>query len=326
MPVKYNAAIIGCGNIAALYDQPHHSDRVLTHAHAYTLEPRINLCALADVDRQRAIDAAGKWGGTPYNDARKMLEKEDIDIISICVPDEYHESILDLCYLYNPKAVFCEKPLTKNTDSANRIVKEYEDAGIHLAVNFTRRWDQAVQELKKEIMQDKYGRVLNVSCIYTKGILHNGSHLIDLLRFLFGDVADAAVLSGRYDWDETDPTLDAFIRFSNGAQAHIMGADARCYTLFEIDILFEKARIYFDRSGFQMTVYKIEENPIYSGYLDIVEKQCIQTGLNRAISCAVSNIIDAIEGKDKLICSGKDAVIAQETCLKLIHEYQKLGA
>lgn len=325
MGIRYNAAIIGCGNIAALYDQPQHSDHILTHAHAYTLEPRIQLCAMADVDKQKADDATRIWCGTPYYDSKEMLEHENIDIISICVPDEHHEKMLDICYDYRPKAVFCEKPLTLDMQSAERIVNKYSKAGILLAVNFSRRWDPTMQSLKKEFENGTYGDVLNVIGIYTKGILHNGSHLVDILRYLFGDIAEAIPLSAKFDWYENDPTVDAFIKFCGGAQAHIASADARSYSIFEIDILCEKARFHFNKSGLQMMEYGIRDNPIYTGYLELFEKQRVQTGLNKSISYAVSNIIDAIEGKNDIICSGNDALIAQNTCLKLIHDCQKLG-
>jgi len=106
MTVKYNAAIIGCGRIAVLFDQPDQDDKILTHAHAYSLEPRVHLCAMADIDEQKANHAVKVWGGTPYSDVRKMLGQENIDIISICVPDENHEEVLDICLSYRPKAVF----------------------------------------------------------------------------------------------------------------------------------------------------------------------------------------------------------------------------
>lgn len=325
MPTRYNAAIIGCGNIAALYDHPHQGDRVLTHAHAYSQERRTELCAMADVDHQKANDAANTWGGVAYNDPKEMLDNENIDIISICVPDEHHENLLDMCYEYNPKAVFCEKPLTLDMVSGERIVNKYYEAGIVLAVNYSRRWDPTIQHLKSEFEKGIYGNVLNITGIYTKGILHNGSHLVDILRFLFGNIEKAVPLSARSDWYEDDPSVDAFLKFSNGTQAHVVTGDARNYSIFEIDILCEKARFHFTRSGLEMVEYGARVNSIYPEHLEMYEKQCIQTGLDRSLSYAVSNIIDAIEGNGNVICSGHDALDSQRTCLELMHKFQEAG-
>jgi len=323
--MKYNAAIIGCGNIGALYDKPHHSDRILTHAHAYSLEPRIHLGAMADTDEHRANNATKIWGGKPYYDAEIMLDHEDIDIISICVPDKYHEKMLDLCLSHNPKAVFCEKPITLDVASAMRIVEEYAESGIFLAVNYSRRFDTSIINLKKEITQGTYGNVLNIIGIYTKGILHNGSHLVDLFHFIFGNVVYAVPLSGRIDWRSEDPTLDAYLEFSNGAKAHLVGADERQYSIFDVDILCEKGRFQFNQFGLKMAEYYIREDPLYPGYKDLTDGKITQTKLNRSMLHAIANIIDTIEGKDTLICSGIDAVIDQKICIELINKYQKTG-
>lgn len=326
MQKNYNVAIIGCGNIASLYDEPQQSDRVLTHAHAYSLEPRVNLCAMVDVDRQKADDATNKWGGTPYYDAQEMLENEDIDIISICVPDEYHENILDLCLSYKPKAVLCEKPLTLDQASAERIVDDYANAGIHLSVNFSRRFDISIINLRKAIAQGTYGNVLNAVGIYTKGILHNGSHLIDVFRFLFGDIIEGIPLSGRNDWSEKDPTLDAYLEFSNGTKAHLLGADEGKYSIFDIDILCEKARFQFSQFGLKMKEFNVRNDPVYAGYKDLNDGKCNKTGLNTSMLYAIINIIDTIEKKDTLICSGADAIVTQKICIELLQKYNLSGA
>ena len=88
-------------------------------------------------------------GGRPYYDPQRMLENEDIVLISICVPDGYRENLLDLCLSFRPRGVLCEKPLTLDMASAERIVDEYAKAGVYLSVNFSRRFDKSIIDLKK---------------------------------------------------------------------------------------------------------------------------------------------------------------------------------
>lgn len=324
--IKYKAAIIGCGNIGAFYDSPIHSDNILTHAHGYSLEPRVHLCAMADIEESKADNAARIWGGKPYYDAQEMFENEGIDIVSICVPDKYHKSMLDLCLSHHPKAVFCEKPITLDVESAERIVKDYANAGVLLAVNYSRRFDTSMIDLKREIAQGIHGNVLNAIGIYTKGILHNGSHLVDVLIYLFGDAVKAVPLSGRVDWQEEDPTLDAYLEFSNGAKAHLVGANEKHYSIFDIDILCEKARFQFNQSGLKMTEYYVRNDPVYPGYRDLADGKITHTNLNRAMLYAIANLIDTIEEKDTLKCPGIDAVITQKICIGLIQKYQRAGS
>jgi len=91
-----------------------------------------------------------------------------------------------------------------------------------------------------------YGKVLNAIGIYTKGILHNGSHMINLFNFLFGNVYNFHPLSGRVDWSEDDPTLDAYLEYSNGTKAHVIGADE--------DAIVFLTSIYYVRSRDSVSV------------------------------------------------------------------------
>jgi len=319
----YNSAIIGCGRIGVFYSRPKDKKGIMTHAHAYKKDPRVNVSAFMDVNLKKAKKAAEMWGGNAYSSLDKMFKKEKIDIISICVPDESHEDALIACLKYKPKAVFCEKPLTIDIKSAEKIVEYYCKAKIQLAVNFTRRWKKSVIKLKKEIEENKYGKVLNISGIYTKGILHNGSHLIDMLRYLFGDIKKAVPLSARVDWKRTDPTIDAFLKFNNGASAHILGADERKYSVFDLDILFEKARFYFTKFGNELIFYEVKIDGISSGYKKL-EQVCSYKTDDQGILNAVSNLINAVEGREELVCSGADALAAQKICHMLLEEYKKM--
>lgn len=319
----YSSAIIGCGKIGAFYSKAEDKKGLMTHAHAYKKDPRVNISAFMDINLRKAKKAAEIWGGNAYNSLDKMFKKEKIDIISICAPDEFHEDILSVCLKYKPKAVFCEKPFTLDTKSAERMVKSYRKADILLAVNYTRRYKKSVIKLKKEIEKNTYGKVLNISGIYTKGVLHNGSHLIDTLRYLFGEIDEIMALSGRFDWNKNDPTIDAFFRFDNGIHAHILGGDERRYSIFEIDILFEKARICLEEFGNKMVIYRPAANKRLHGYNEL--KPAGSYELNKCgISNAVTNLINAIDGKDELICSGKHALATQKICCKLLEEYKKM--
>jgi len=319
----YNSAIIGCGRIGVFYNRPEDKKGIMTHAHAYKKDPRVNISAFMDINLKKAKKAAEIWGGNAYNNLNEMLRREKIDIISVCVPDEFHEDILMACLKYKPKAVFCEKPLTLDIKSAEKIVKDYYKAGVLLAVNFTRRWKKSVIKLKKEIEENKYGKVLNISGIYTKGILHNGSHLIDALRYLFGNIKEAMPISARIDWKKKDPTIDAVLKFNNKISAHILGGDERKYSIFEMDILFEKERICFTEFWNKLIFYKPIADKRVSGY-----KKLEQVGLydvsEQGILSAIVNLINAIESKEKLVCSGIDALETQKICHILLEKYHRM--
>jgi predicted dehydrogenase len=319
---KYKAAIIGCGRIGAFLGDPKNPKGVLTHAHAYKYSKQTNLVALVDINKNKASKAAKIWRTRFYTNISKMFLKEKPDIVSICVPDEFHEDVLKSCLKYKPKAVFCEKPLTTNIKSAKHLVKEYKKAKIFLAVNYTRRWNKTFINLRKKIKKNKYGCLLNAIGIYNKGILHTGSHLIDLLRFFFGEINQAVPLAARIDWKKTDPTLDVLLRLKNDAAAYLVGTDARQYEIFELDLLFEKGRIRLTETGVSIEYSKLINSPLVKGIKSVSVPQIKKTNLTSTLLKAPAAIIKALKNNEKLPCSGADILDTEEVCKKLIKAYK----
>ena len=88
---KYNAVIIGCGKIGALYDIE--NDLILTHAKGYYLSDNINLKFVIDVDKSVAVKVSKKYN-CDYKLDYKDIDYKEIDIVSICTPTEFHFEIL----------------------------------------------------------------------------------------------------------------------------------------------------------------------------------------------------------------------------------------
>jgi predicted dehydrogenase len=90
-----------------------------------------NMVACCDVDRGHARKFASKYDGrcAIYGDYRKLLERKDIDVVTIGTPDHWHVAIA-LAALETGRDVYCEKPLTLTID---------EGKLLSTAVNKTRR-------------------------------------------------------------------------------------------------------------------------------------------------------------------------------------------
>ena len=223
---KYKAIIIGAGRIAAQFDSPNGKD-VLTHAHAYRQNQKTELVGFFDINKSAARAAAEKWGVSAFDDLEQALIETKPDIISICTPNHAHFSNLMEVAKHKPKIVICEKPFTSKIENAQKIIKIYKDSDIPILVNYSRRFDKAVQKLKKEIENKKYGKIICSSGIYTKGILHNGSHLVDLSRFLFGEIKDLFTFYAVNDYEKEDKSVAGFLKYENCPQFHLMVGDER---------------------------------------------------------------------------------------------------
>lgn len=284
----YSFAIIGAGQIAAGYDSPG-DKHVLTHAHAITLNPRASLLGFYDVNRDAANKASAKWGGTVLSDLADLIAASP-DVVVVCTPDQDHLPILEYLLDSPPAVVVCEKPLTTDYLSSVRITEAYQEKGVCLAINYQRRFDPVIIELRRRIDEDELGVFLGGTAYYTKGLMHNGSHAIDLLRFLFGEVQGYLSAKKTFDFTARDPSVSGFIRFKRGDVALIPG-DARIYSIFEIDLLFEKARYKFSHSGMKVEIQKPIADDVYPGYVELFSEDIKATGFTNTLGYLVDECI-----------------------------------
>ena len=102
-----------------------------------------DIVAVCDVDKDRAEKAKaseriGKGKADTYTDYRKLLERKDIDIVTISTPDHWHSKIL-IEALKAGKDAYCQKPLTLTIDEGKQIVKVLKETGRVVQVGTQQR-------------------------------------------------------------------------------------------------------------------------------------------------------------------------------------------
>lgn len=86
-----------------------------------------DVVAVCDVDSRHAEraknhDQIGKGKADAYEDYRQILDRDDIDVVSIVTPDHWHVKIA-IEALQAGKHVFCQKPLTLTLEE-NQLIRE----------------------------------------------------------------------------------------------------------------------------------------------------------------------------------------------------------
>jgi UDP-N-acetyl-2-amino-2-deoxyglucuronate dehydrogenase len=224
---KIGFGIVGCGLVAPF------------HARAISNLSDARLIACTDLDAARAQDLAREFGGEAVADYRRLLDREDVDVISICTPNGAHEEIA-VSAARAGKHLLIEKPLEVTLEKVDRIIVEAEKAGVKLAGCFQCRFRSAVVQIKQAIEEGRFGRLL-CGDMYLKwhrseayyrseawrsqsdqgsGVLmQQASHYIDLLQWLMGPVEN---VFGRTE-NLTHPGLPiedtalALLKYRNGA-------------------------------------------------------------------------------------------------------------
>lgn len=316
MARTFNALIIGAGKIGASYDSPKDKLFTLTHAHSYTRHPGFKLIGFYDVDQKKAAAAARKWKTKSYKSLSEAFSNNDIDVVSITVPDDLHFSILRQIIKYRPKLVFVEKPLATSKSYGERIIKLYKKFRIPLLVNYNRRFTPEFISEREKIVKGTYGKFLGGVGYYGKGILHNGSHMINTLRFFFEKVSLHSVIESEPDFYEKDPSVSAVLNVAD-KKFFMRHINSNLYTIFEFDLLFEKTRLRFVDSGFNIERHKIKNGQVHKNYRNMVKDKEIKTTLEQSLYYAADNIFKFLKGKEQLICDGEVALNDLKLCLTI---------
>ena len=313
MKRQYKAAVIGAGNIAAVFDDPQSKD-VLTHAHAYSLHPGFKLCGFADLDEEKAKTAAKRWGGRAYSSVADLVEHEHPEVISVCTPDETHAEVVKQLEGKNILGGILEKPLAAGLIDAKAIAASSLVKKGKFIVNYSRLFVPEFQMLRQDYRQGAYGRLIAATGYYGKGLLHNGSHMTSLLHWLFGNMKVVKKLFSINDFTNNDPSVSAVLQFSAGAEGVLHIIDSRLYTMFELDLLFEKARVRMVESGHKLEIYGLEKSKRYIGYTMMNLQETITTSLGRSLSFGVENLYNWLEGSQLPVSTVDEALTVQKIC------------
>lgn len=310
----YRAAVIGCGAIGGLNDSLRDwapGQPALSHAGAYRSCPATELVAAADPDSARREAFARFWGlNSVYADYRELLQKEAIDVLSICAPSGLHTSVLEDAARQGVQAVLCEKPLALDLAEALQAWYVALEAGTLLLVNYSRRWNPSLDELAKDLRAGRWGMVKRASVFYAGGIVGNGTHALDLVHWLIGCVTTVRAL-GRIDPADTDPPLDALCQVEGGVPCLLQACDPRNFSLLEIDILTSQGRVRVTHNGRRIETFRAAPDAHFPAYrLLNPEPGVRETQWQGCLPLAVADLIACLESGGKPKCGGREAIEA----------------
>ncbi|MGB3459347.1 MAG: Gfo/Idh/MocA family oxidoreductase [Halobacteriota archaeon] len=312
----YKAGLVGCGRIGSEFDDDPKRKIVSTHAGAYSAVPETELAAVADINREKLYKCGKRrCVNSLYQNYEEMLETENLDILSICTWNSTHLDVVKKAVEYNVKAIFCEKPIADTLRNARQIVEICNKNNVILQIDHQRRFDKFHQAIRNFIISGKLDNIQQVSFYYTAGIANTGSHILDLLRFFFGDVAWViAFPSENKSSNENDPNFDGLIKFKNNVFGTIHACDVNNFLIFEMDIVGEKGRLRITHSGFDLDFYEVRDSDLFSGYKELYSSEPpIDVDLPReSMINGVKHLVDCLENNKPSISSGEDGLRALE--------------
>jgi predicted dehydrogenase len=281
MAKPLNIGMIGYGFMGRA-----HSNAYANVNHFFDLPYRPVLKAACARDTAKIKAFADNWGyESTESDWRKLVERKDIDVIDICVPNNLHKEIA-LAAAANKKMILCEKPLAMNGVEGKAMIDAVEKAGVPNMVWYNYRRVPAVTLAKQLIDDGKLGRIYHYRAkflqdwtispelpqggngLWRLDVAAAGSgvsgdllaHCIDTAIWLNGDMASLNAmtetfvkerkhnLTGKVEKVGIDDACTFFGRFKNGSLASFESTRyARGHkALYTFEINGEHASIFWD--------------------------------------------------------------------------------
>ncbi len=223
---KLRFGLIGCGRIAK------------NHFESIAQIPEASYVAVADIIEAKAAAAAEQYNIPKfYTDYHEMLEKEQLDAVTICTPSGLHPQCgVDVA---NKKIhVITEKPMAINIAGADKLIQACDKNNVQLFVVKQNRLNSTLQLLKRAVDKNRFGRIyLAQSNVFWQrpqayydaekwrgtwefdggAFMNQASHYVDAMYWLLGNVdsvvATTATMARRI---EAEDTGCAILQFRSG--------------------------------------------------------------------------------------------------------------
>ena len=227
-----NVAIIGAGAISQ------------RHFEGYEMAGA-KVVAFADPSESIRTSRESEWRARGYLDFAELLEREEVQAVSVCTPNAYHAPAA-LAALTRGIHVLCEKPLSLDLAACDELIAAGHASGAILQVNHHLRSSPTAQTARRLIEEGRIGRVTfmrlrqahdwggaaqvrgafaSLSASGGGTLLDNGCHMMDSARYFGGDVANIFARTATLKFDiEVEDTSVASLSFVSGALGSVENA------------------------------------------------------------------------------------------------------
>ena len=211
--------IVGCGHMGT------------THGHILAEDQRAEIVGVTDVRREAAEKLAAELGCDVYPNLTALLDKGP-DAVYVTTPNALHREPV-LTALAAGCHVFSEKPMATSLAEAEEIRQAVERSGLLYQLGFNRRFAPAYRFAKARIeagfqplsanVKMNRGELLSPPWVgdasLTGGFLYESTiHLLDMIRWLMGDVAEVICRAGANVYGELDD-FSVLLTFTSGHHA-----------------------------------------------------------------------------------------------------------
>lgn len=319
--------IIGCGNVTELKSGPAFSK--VEHSKLVAVMRR-NAALAEDYAKRHGVP---KW----YSDANELINDPDVNAVYIATPPDTHASYA-IAAMRAGKPVYVEKPMARNYQECQEMIRVSEETGKYLFVAYYRRTLPAFLKVKEIIENGIIGKPLTVNVRLHKSVPERdlkpetqfwhvnpeiagagyfydlASHQFDYLDFLFGPVIQVhGIAVNQAGYYLAEDTVTGTFRFGNG----VIGTGSWCFVVAKgneedtIEISGTKGKLTFSSFQHGDVTLTTPEGTISFSFQN---PENIQHNL-------IAQVVKALRGESECVSTGKSAARTSAVLEEMVKEY-----
>src|SRR3989344_413560 len=264
------AAIIGICNMGK------------NHVRVYSEISSITLVALSDLNETLGTQLAEKHHTKFYRDYEEMLEKEEIDLVSVCVPTSLHFKVASYC-LKKKVHTLLEKPITSNINDAQKLINLAKRNKVKLLVGHIERYNPALRQVKEIVDSGILGRIIAITSRRVGGFppqikdvdvaVDLAIHDIDISNYLLGELPTNISVNKQLNHTRRRPdSVEFFLKYKR-ASSYIQANWISPVKIRKLNITGSEGYLEMDYISQKIEIYKSnyskfkEESSNFSDYV-----------------------------------------------------------
>jgi len=331
------------------------------HADCYKNDSLAALVAVCDVIKQKADEAAEKWGVKAYYSIDEMLKAHpELDIVDVTTSGYENGS-----WHYEPamqaisagKNVLVEKPISNEVVEARELVSFANRKGVYLGCNLNHYFTEPAEKAMKYMKEGKIGE--HVYCIHKVGF--NGgdmtykkmsiarwqrpyshvkaflAHPFSVMRYFSGNITHVQAFMDKTGVRKSAEDImlsinSIHVRFENGSVGYLLSQ--RGDAMFGLggwwsfELAGTKGTFCIENCVEKLYYWSPENNPAMgTGIPEITDTGVKDFGATfpRRIHAFLEDITNGVP-RDYLRSSGRDALATLEYTFAAINSYEEGGA
>ncbi len=317
---KTRAGVVGVGQMGQY------------HVGIYSELHNVALVGVADTDRERGADVAGKYGIPLYSDYHDLLGK--VDVVSIAVPTSLHYPVAKM-FLEAGVHVLLEKPIAHTMEEATELFRIADGHGVALHVGHVERFNGAIQELKNIVHEPWFieSRRLGpfVPRIKEDGVILDVMiHDIDIILNLVESPITRLYALGKSIDSEREDLANVQLCFQNGCIANILASRSTEIKIRTMAITQRDAYILLDYTDQDIRVHRqaSSEHVVTRGALRYRQESLIErifVHKENPLKLEIQHLLDCVSRRATRVVSVEKELRSLQVALQILDILEKDG-